>query len=158
MLLFHVHVFVKSLMAICFICIMAWLFTALVTGLTKDCLHAQRSRIVIVNKVLTPFTWSFFCCFGIFLLKSLYTNFVTLRLLLVIVTVSLLVCLVFLPKGNQSRLSCTIQKYFGDENMSKLQKLICFFSLRKVIPFLRLRSGLSSHVTENCKWRAWLSR
>ena len=98
MLLFHVHVFVKSLMAICFICIMAWLFTALVTGLTKDCLHAQRSRIVIVNKVLTPFTWSFFCCFGIFLLKSLYTNFVTLRLLLVIVTVSLLVCLVFLPK------------------------------------------------------------
>ena len=98
MLFFHVHVFVKSLTAVCFICIVAWLFTALDIRLTKDCLHAQRSRLVIDNKLLTPFVWSCFCFFGIFLLKSLYTNFVTLRLLSVIETVSLLVFLVFLAQ------------------------------------------------------------
>ena len=40
----------------------------------------------------------FFVFLESFLLKSLYTNFVTLRLLSVIETVSLLVCLVFLPQ------------------------------------------------------------
>ena len=112
-------------------------------GLTRYWLHSLDHFFVVLE---------FFCW------RVSIQTFVTLRLLFVIVTVYLLVCLVFLPKWNQSRLLCTIQKYFGDESMSKFQKMICFFSLRKVIPFLRLRSGLSSHVTENCKWRAWLSR
>ena len=159
MLFFHVHVFVKRLTAVCFICIVAWLFTALEIRLTKDCLHAQRSRLVIDNKLLSPFVWSCFCFFGIFCAeKSLYKLCNTE--IVVCDWNSFFVGLFSFPSPNETKVPsrALFKNIFVTKTCRNSRKWFAFSVHGKLYLFLRLRSSLSSHVTENCKRRAWLSR